>query len=327
MNYKYGIGPMSLNITNACIEFSNENNIWLSLIPSRRQIDYLGGYVNNWTTETFSKYVKSRTNNIFLQRDHGGPNQGLHYDDGLTSLIHDCNYFDAIHIDPWKACKSLEDGIIRTKQLIDHCFDINTNILYEVGTEESIFKYEPSQLDELLSYLKLHLQSNKFKKIIFSVIQSGTSLKESQNTGSYDKQRLLDMITVCKKYDVISKEHNGDYLPTSLIFDKFMCGLDSINLAPEFGQIETKTYLMEIKDENLFDDFFNICHKSKKWEKWVDKTFDPLTQKEQLINICGHYVFSNEEFIAKIKKRIQIDIDQVIKDNIKTKLKELYGKN
>jgi hypothetical protein len=173
----------------------------------------------------------------------------------------------------------------------------------------------------------LHLQSNKFKKIIFSVIQSGTSLKESQNTGSYDKQRLLDMITVCKKYDVISKEHNGDYLPTSLIFDKFMCGLDSINLAPEFGQIETKTYLMEIKDENLFDDFFNICHKSKKWEKWVDKTFDPLTQKEQLINICGHYVFSNEEFIAKIKKRIQIDIDQVIKDNIKTKLKELYGKN
>ena len=78
MNYKYGIGVMSLNIIDACIEFANEHNDHLIFIPSRRQVDYIGGYVNNWTTETFSKYVKTKTNNILLKRDHGSPNQGLY---------------------------------------------------------------------------------------------------------------------------------------------------------------------------------------------------------------------------------------------------------
>ena len=50
MNYKYGIGAMSLNIIDACIEFANEYNRHLIFIPSRRQVDYIGGYVNNWTT-------------------------------------------------------------------------------------------------------------------------------------------------------------------------------------------------------------------------------------------------------------------------------------
>ena len=61
-----GIGPMSKNCTDACIELANENNVPLMLIASRRQIDSNesgGGYVNNWTTEKFSSYVKSHDNN------------------------------------------------------------------------------------------------------------------------------------------------------------------------------------------------------------------------------------------------------------------------
>lgn len=327
MNYKYGIGVMSLNIVDACIEFSNQYNHNLMFIPSRRQIDYLGGYVNNWTTEVFSNYVKNRTNNILLKRDHGGPGQGLYNDDGLISLNHDSRYFDAIHIDPWKVVKSFNEGCNYTKELIDYCYSINADIIYEVGTEQSIFKYESNQLDELLNYLKRNLNAKKFEQIKFAVIQSGTSLKETKNTGSYDKQRLLEMISVCKKYNLISKEHNGDYLPVFLIKEKFNCGLNSINIAPEFGQIETKTYLNEINNEHLFDEFFNICYNSKKWEKWVDASFDPFKNKEQLINICGHYVFSNEHFINKIKNNLRLDIDVLIKENIKGKLKELYGED
>lgn len=327
MNYKYGIGVMSLNIVDACIEFANQYDHHLMFIPSRRQIDYLGGYVNNWTTETFSNYVKSKTTNILLKRDHGGPGQGLYNDDGLISLNHDSRHFDAIHIDPWKVVKSFNEGCNYTKELIDYCYNINDTLIYEVGTEQSIFKYESSQLDELLNYLKSKLTSEKFDRIKFAVIQSGTSLKETKNTGSYDKQRLLEMISICKKYNLISKEHNGDYLPIFLIKEKFNCGLDTINIAPEFGQIETQVYLNEIKNEKLFELFFNICHGSKKWEKWVDKSFDPFKNKEQLINICGHYVLNNKDFIEKIKNNLRVDIDVVIKDNISKKLKELYGKN
>ena len=56
-----GVGPMSKNIVDASIELSDKHNIPIMLIASRRQIEsqiYGGGYVNNWTTNDFSKYVK-----------------------------------------------------------------------------------------------------------------------------------------------------------------------------------------------------------------------------------------------------------------------------
>ena len=54
---KYYIGPMSQNIVDAIIEFCDETNNKIGLIPSRRQVEWDGGYVNNWTTEIFSKYT------------------------------------------------------------------------------------------------------------------------------------------------------------------------------------------------------------------------------------------------------------------------------
>ena len=41
--------------------------------------------------------------------------------------------------------------------------------------------------------------------------------------------------------------------------------------------------------------------------------------KEELIKICGHYVLSTNEFLE-----IKLDIDNLIKENIKTKLNELF---
>ena len=133
------------------------------------------------------------------------------------------------------------------------------------------------------------------------------------------------MIAVCKKYNLLSKEHNGDYLPKELIGEKFKTGLDSINIAPEFGQIETRCYLKEVKNTPLFDQFFDICYDSEKWEKWVENTFDPFEHQEELINICGHYVLNYPDFISQIKNNVRLDIDDVIKYSVKAKLVELYG--
>ena len=73
-----GVGPMSKNCVDVTIELSNKYNIPLMLIATRRQIDsedFGGGYVNNWTTESFSRYVKKKNKKkqIILCRDHGGP--------------------------------------------------------------------------------------------------------------------------------------------------------------------------------------------------------------------------------------------------------------
>jgi hypothetical protein len=316
---KFYIGPMSKNVVDTIIEFCNETNNIIGLIPSRRQVEYTGGYVNNWTTEEFSTYVTS----LPLQRDHAGPGQGTIDDDGFESLTYDSKYLNLIHIDPWKKYPNYIDGLDCTIKMIRHCYELNPKIEYEVGTEEAIRRFEPWELNELIKDLYAYLPPEMFKKIKYLVIQSGTSLKGTNQTGTYDSDRLERMIKVCKSHALLSKEHNGDYIPVSVIKEKFKLGLDAINIAPEFGLIETETYLDEIGNSDLFNRYWQICYDSKKWIKWVNPGFDPYINKKELIKISGHYVLSYPEFLTDIKSNFP-DIDQKIKANIKNKLNSLY---
>jgi fructose/tagatose bisphosphate aldolase len=323
MESKIFIGPMTKNVVDSVIDFCNETNSIIGLIPSRRQIEYNGGYVNNWRTDEFSKYVKSKSNNIILQRDHGGPGQGNDIDTGLTSLIDDCKYLDLIHIDPWKQYSEFAAGVEYTANLIKFCYSLNPNVYFEIGTEEAIRRFDFSELNELVHNLKILLTPKEYNQIKYLVIQSGTSLKETTQTGTYDSNRLKDMISICKYHNLLSKEHNGDYIPVDIIKQKFNLGLDAINIAPEFGLIETQTYLDNIQDEETLFEFWNICYKSNKWVKWVNKDFDPVKDKISLIKICGHYVLSYPEFLG-IKKKFPY-INSEIKNRVIGKLNELYG--
>ena len=321
MNIRFFIGPMSKNIVDAILEFTSETGNSIGLIPSRRQVEFDGGYVNNWTTKQFKEYAEK----LFLVRDHGGPGQGLQDDDGFESLKQDCELLDMIHLDPWKKYPSLEEGTKWTIEMIRFCLSNNSNVLFEVGTEESIRRFEPHEVDTFLNNLEKNLKPEEYNRIRYCVIQSGTSLKENKNTGQYDSERLKKMIDVVKRHGLLTKEHNGDYLPTNLIKEKFSLGLDSINIAPEFGQIETKTYMKIIKEEHpeLLNIYWKICYDSGRWKKWVDEKFNPFEQKEELINICGHYVLSNDKFIQNVKNKLG-DINDLIKTNVKIKLKELF---
>lgn len=317
---KFFIGPMSKNVVDAIIEFYKETGNLVGLIPSRRQVEWNGGYANNWTTEKFCDYA----NILPLQRDHAGPDQGIIEDDGYESLAHDAKSFNLIHIDPWKKYPDFAEGLKWTASMIEYCDRINSKIVYEVGTEEAIRYFDVSELEKLILALKHELIPAVFNKIRYLVIQSGTSLKGTSQAGNYDAERLKNMITVARKYKLLSKEHNGDYLSLDLVKEKFKLGLNSMNIAPEFGLIETTTYLNEIKDKKLFDRFWQICYDSKKWVKWVSPSFDPYYNKEQLIKVCGHYVLSQPDFIRDIKVNLP-ELDEKIKANIKEKLNELYG--
>lgn len=311
---KVFIGPMSKNIVDCIIEKNNDFPI--AFIPSRRQIDYNCGYVNGWTTESFSEYVKSKNQNIIICRDHSGPKQGAYDDDGYESLRNDSLYFDMIHIDPWKAYPDFQQGLDYTINMINYCLDINPNMKFEVGTEQAIKYFDERYLRILCKQLKLSLDK-KFDSITHLVIQSGTALQGNNQIGSYEQDRLLDMIKVAKDYEKYSKEHNGDYIGADVINSKFTNGLDSINIAPEFGFIETNT-ILDACDDVLFEQFFDICFNSMKWVKWVDENFDPHKNKKELIQICGHYVFSNDDFKNKILSCI--DVQESICKNINLKL-------
>ena len=319
-NIKYFIGPMSKNIVDAIVEFCDNTGNTIGLIPSHRQVEWDGGYVNNWTTEEFSKYVTT----LPLQRDHGGPGQGNKDDDGFESLAYDAKHLQLIHIDPWKKYPEYVDGLEQTIKMIKFAYLINPQLIFEIGTEEAIRPFEAKELDQLVLDLWNVLPKEICNNIKYLVIQSGTSLKGTNQTGHYDSQRLLDMIAIAKKYNLLSKEHNGDYIPVSIIKEKFNLGLDSINIAPEFGLIETQTYINEIGNSDLFDRYWQICYDSKKWVKWVNSEFDPYTNKKELVEICGHYVLSYPEFILDIKSQFP-DIDKKIKINVTKKLNELYG--
>ena len=311
--YKLCVGPMSKNIVDAIIEMQMP----IILIPSRRQIEITGGYVNNWKTVDFCTYIRSRSNLILIERDHGGPGQGNDDDDGIESLLLDAKYMDILHIDPWKKYPTYEDGLLWTVKLIHLCLEVNPDILFEVGTEEAIRKFEYDELDQFLSDLQFQL-GPVFKQIKYCVIQCGTSLRNGKNNGTFDSDRLQRMIEVCQKYNLLTKEHNGDWVNSTDLSRKFQLGLDAVNIAPEMGTFETECILNSIKaDQQLVDRLYQMCYKSNKWVKWVSADYNP--NKEELIKICGHYIFSNEDF-KSISQHLPNDFDRSVRDQIKDKL-------
>ena len=153
--YKYCFSPISKEFVDTVIEYSNKNNVPFIFIPTRRQIEYNSGYVNDWDSKTFCNYIKNNSNHILVERDHGGPNQGYGEDDGIVSLTDDCKYYDIIHIDPWIKTKIYSEGLKYTIDLVNHCYDINNNLYFEVGTEEKIGKFKSVNATPLESVVKL----------------------------------------------------------------------------------------------------------------------------------------------------------------------------
>ena len=155
-----GVGPMSNNIIDVTIELADKFNVPLMLIASRRQIDsehHGGGYVNNWTTENFSKYVhdKDKSKSVVLARDHGGPWQNqleksncLNLDQAMASakLSYEADIdagFKILHIDPSIGIDgpvSPLESLSRAFELYEHCWayaqDRGADIAFEIGTEE-----------------------------------------------------------------------------------------------------------------------------------------------------------------------------------------------
>lgn len=312
---KLYIGCVSRNTIDAAIEYANDYDVEIGLIPSRRQIDYDGGYVG-FTSCQLNGYVHSKTNNVILQRDHGGPHQGKKLDDGITSFIDDCKYYDLLHIDPWKQYNDLEEGLQKTKELIELCLSSKYNGHFEIATEQSIREFSINEIEYLIKNLKQY-------PIKYVVIQSGTSLIENINTGVYNQYKLIEFCTIVSKYNYLSKEHNGDYIDDELIKKKFENGLDSINIAPEFGYYESQCYIESIKKHTprLLGKFYEMCYDSNQWKKWTNNNFD-INNKEKLILVCGHYLLENQVFIEEIKNKLP-DLSDKIKSRIKNKIKRV----
>jgi hypothetical protein len=308
---KYFVSPMSLEVVNAVLDISKSISIF-GFIPTRRQVDYNSGYVNNWTTSTFSSHINKK---VYTIRDHGGPDQGNLSDDGVSSFIEDSKYLDAIHIDPWIKYPTVTQGLDYTVQIIKLTYSLNPNIKYEVLTEQAIRFFNINQITFFIEELKNRLTEQEFNNIQYGVIQSGVriDLVDRKNTGDFDIDRLNSMIKTVKKFGIKTKEHNGDYLTQGQLNLRFNQGLDSINIGPEIVQLQTDVYLDNINTKQL-NSWYSACIQSGKWKKWQTSTFN-LDDKEQVIKVCGHYVYDSK-YLPKVQDKV--------KKKLNSKLYELY---
>lgn len=355
-----GVGPMSLNCVDATIELANEYEVPLLLIASRRQIDseeFDGGYVNNWTTQEFSKYVidNDQKGKILLSRDHGGPWQSTKevseklslrraMDSAKLSYLRDLEAgFQVLHIDPSidiHSIPNVDEILDRVFDLYDYCWThaqrLGREVIFEVGTEEqSGSTNTQEELDYTLNELLKFCKKNRIPQPSFVVIQTGTRVMETRNVGSFDTPlrvanelpaeiQVPKMIEICNRYGIMMKEHNTDYLSDEALQWHPRLGIHAANVAPEFGVCETLALLNVLEKNNLHDladEFLKLSYDSGKWEKWMLN--ETTASKRDKSIISGHYIFSKpecEEIKARARKELlksQIILDSYLKDEVK----------
>lgn len=356
-----GIGPMSKNCVDATIELASEYNAPLILIASRRQVDDIsfgGGYVNNWTTEKFSNYVKKndKSKNIILARDHGGPWQNeiekknnLNLKEAMQSAKKSYKAdidagFEILHIDPSIDIHNkptTSEILERVFELYEYCCNYaksaKKDIIFEIGTEEqSGSTNTQEELEYTLNQMKIFCDKNKFPFPSYVVIQAGTRVMETRNVGSFDSPirveneippeiQLPKMIAICEKFGIYMKEHNTDYISTDALDWHPKLGIHAANVAPEFGVAETRAFI-DFLEKNRLDElrnqFMELALASDKWKKWMIKD-TTATDKDRAI-IAGHYVFSSKKFI-EIKNKAQkitnnIEIDSYLRSAVKNSI-------
>ncbi|RRD39867.1 sugar-phosphate kinase [Leptotrichia sp. OH3620_COT-345] len=351
-----GIGPMSKMLIKAGILLAKEKDFPLMFIASRNQVDSKelgGGYVCNWDQKAFSDAIKNIADETgfkgmyYLCRDHGGPwqrdkerKEHLSEKDamelGKQSYIADLeNGFDLLHIDPTKdpyiVGKAIDVNVVlrRTVELIEYVEKERLvrglpEISYEVGTEEtnggltSVESYE-----FFIQELMKELDKKNLPHPCFIVGQTGTLTRLTENIGHFNAEASRELSAVAEKYGVGLKEHNGDYQDEGILLGHPALGITAMNVAPEYGTVETRAYLKLVeleemlyrekvisKKSNLKNCIRREAVTSRRWEKWmtddtVSKTTEELLQNEEIISIItdisGHYTFNNEI----VKKEIE----------------------
>lgn len=351
-------GPMSKNCIDSSIELSEQFNVPQVLIASRRQIDsreFGGGYVENFTTDEFAQYVKNKnTKNIFLARDHGGPWQGnFEYMNNLDiqasmkiakkSFENDIlSGFDFIHIDP---SIPIQNEQLSMKIILDRLFELyghtyefakkhNKKIQFELGTEEQNgYAENLEEFEYFLNETEKFCKKNNIAKPTFVVAQTGTKVMEMKNVGEFNQvdnlgtllQKIQNTLIICKKYDLMLKEHNTDYLNNESLSLRPIVGIHASNVAPEFGVVETRGLLYLLNTFGYtkeFDLFVEIAIESNKWGKWMLKD-SKATRIDKAI-ICGHYVFGHEQ-IKQIKEKVERELfnkNILLDDYLKTLIKQ-----
>ena len=351
-----GIGPMSKPLIKATLELAQEKDFPIMLIASRNQVDsdeFGHGYVRDWDQDRFANDVKAVEEEIgfeglcYLCRDHGGPWQRDEersaklpvkeaMDKCIRSYKHDIEAgFDLLHIDPTKdpeysmGTVPFEIVIDRTVEIIDELEKFRKEkglpeIGYEAGTEET--NGGLTSVDAFSNFIDTlvgRLAEKGIKAPEFVVGQTGTLTRLTENVGNFNRDNAALLSQNAAKHGVGVKEHNGDYLSDKILLEHPVLDITAMNVAPEFGTVETRAYLelalteqravSAEKRSRLAEEMALYAVKSERWRKWMvgdtakASVEDVLKDKEltaQITDICGHYTYEIPQVRAELTKML-----------------------
>jgi hypothetical protein len=326
--FKLGLGPMSKDIVDMCLEYSKVYDYPIMLIASRNQVDFDSGYA--FTTKEFTEYVKKNKNydpnRVLICRDHCGPyfsdsDKHLTLNDAVNRCLHTIKTdiesgFDLIHVDVSRVSQDMQESV--ATKLFDYALSLNPDIMFEFGSEDNT----NTGIDESIANLDKQLMFvQKYKNNLkFFVTQTGSLTKHTQ-VGTFDPS--VNKVTSEKihSYGLMFKEHNADYLLESDLSYRKKANVDAVNIAPQLGSIQS-TVLYQLKDHCSveFTDFFNLVINSDYWKRWMlsESGSDNFTK----FRVAAHYCYNHSEG----KKLIDIlNETEEFKNNLRTEIFSLLS--
>ena len=323
----------------------------LIIIASRNQIEMKekgSGYVNNLSTQDFMVDLKDEAN-IIVGRDHGGPFQSqidqancLSTEEAIASSIEsfktdiDCGV-TFLHIDPSKySIQSTNiDGMIEVLvhiygELDEYAKIKEKNVFFEIGSEGHGPEVDDKEeLHYFLDKVTERLKRDNLDYPLFCVAKLGSYVLEDQNIGTFndrilkqDTKKIEEIVSLIHSYKLRLKQHNADYLSPEVLSQIPKLKIDSINIAPQLGLIESEMIIQQLKTNNLNEilgEFFSLVDQSNSWKKWTNSEEPNLELKARL---GGHYVFSQQKFIRLKKRILEVvpDLDSIIQSSLSSYL-------
>lgn len=298
---KLGIGPMSSEVIESAFRFAQVAKQPLMLISSRNQIDWEGGYVENWTTRQYADFAgtmrqKYPQAKIYLCRDHCGPGfkPGSNDNDKLDvyKTINDdiANGFDLIHVDFCHYSSDDKEILVASRQAVEHILREKPDMLIEMGTDENNGRNfrDLKDIEKQMQFFRDFCQPH------FYVGQTGSLIQELGQQGHFRKEYIKKLHQLAEKYDLALKEHNADYLsPEEVIKRRGL--IEAMNVAPQYGVLQTMLSLQKCALYGIDpEDFLEESYQSRRWSKWLRHSSPE--DRYRCSVIAGHYHFAGANY-------------------------------
>ena len=286
---------MSRLVIQALGKYSKQRDYPLMVIASRNQVSQNGGYVCT-SQELVAALQPYKTDNLLICRDHCGPyfadaDRGLDLEQSMEQCFKQIKEdidagFDLLHID---VSKVKGDPLACAKRLMDYALSLNPTIKFEFGSEDNTGVDVASSIGRIDGQLEF-LQQYK-DNMVFFVTQTGSLTLDNQ-AGRFDEDTNKRVAAQIHAAGLLFKEHNADYLKEDELSLRANAGVDSLNIAPQLGKIQTEL-TKKFASADAWAKFADYVYANNKWSRWVS---DAGADRDNAVAVSGHYHFSSDAY-------------------------------